>query len=127
GVAASNGHAAPESAAPAAAANGKGAGMTEVSERSGALPSQPAGPLTSVAETAVRDRPASDEDKARKRAESQERAALMAQLSSEVKLAVARKELTLVEALAQADLAVPEWLRTGASGPAPAAVAPGEV
>jgi 2-oxoglutarate ferredoxin oxidoreductase subunit beta len=110
----------------AAATNGKGAGMTEVPERPGALPSQPAGPLTSVAETAVRDRPAKDDDKARKRAESRERAALMAQLSSEVKLAVARNELTLVEALAQAGLAVPEWLRTGASAPAPAP-APGEV
>jgi 2-oxoglutarate ferredoxin oxidoreductase subunit beta len=111
----------------AAAANGAGAGMTEVPERPGALPSQPAGPLTSVAETAVRDIPATDDDKARKRAESQERAAVMAQLSSEVKLAVVRKELTLVEALAQAGLAVPEGLRTGASAPAPAPVAPGEV
>ena len=111
----------------AAADNGNGAGMTQMPERPGALPSPPEGPLTSVAETALRDRPATDDDKARKRAESQERAALMAQLSSEVKLAVARKELTFVEALAQAGLAVPGWLRTGASGPAPAAVAPGEV
>ncbi|TMB50342.1 MAG: hypothetical protein E6J50_05840 [Chloroflexi bacterium] len=111
----------------AAAANGNGAGMTEVPERPGALPSQPAGPLTSVAATAVRDRPATDDEKARKRAESQERAALMGQLSSEVKLAVARKELTLAEALAQAGLAVPEWLRTGANAPAPASVAPGDV
>ncbi len=51
----------------------------------------------------------------------------MAQLSPEVKLRVAKKELTLVEALTEAGLDVPEWLRTGASAPAPAPVAPGEV
>ena len=51
----------------------------------------------------------------------------MAQLSPEVKLRVAKKELTLAEALTEAGLDVPEWLRTGASAPAPAPVAAGEV
>jgi 2-oxoglutarate ferredoxin oxidoreductase subunit beta len=106
----------------AASANGNGAGVTQVPERPPALPAQPAGQVTSAAEA-----PATDDEKARKRAESQERAALMAQLSAEVKLRVAKKELTLVEALTEAGLAVPEWLRTGASAPAPAPVAPGDV
>jgi len=72
-------------------------------------------------------KPATDDDKARRRAESQERAAVMAQLSAEVKLAVAKKELTLTDALTQAGIPIPEWLRTGASAPAGAPVAPGEV
>ena len=49
----------------------------------------------------------------------------MAQLSADVKLRVATKELTLIEAVTEAGLAVPEWLRTGASAPAGAPVAPG--
>jgi hypothetical protein len=110
----------------AAATNGNGAGMTEVPERPAGLPEQPSGPMTSAAESPAGDEPAPDE-KARKRAESQERAALMAQLSAEVKLQVAKKEITLVQALTTAGLEVPEWLRTGASAPAPAPVAPGEV
>ena len=52
---------------------------------------------------------------------------MMAQLSAEVKLAVAKKELTLTDALTQAGIPLPEWLRTGASAPAGAPVAPGEV
>jgi hypothetical protein len=51
----------------------------------------------------------------------------MAQLPAEVKLRIAKKELTLVEALTDAGLPIPEWLRTGASAPAGAPVAPGEV
>ena len=51
----------------------------------------------------------------------------MAQLSPEVKLRVAKKELTLVEALTEAGLEVPESLRTGASAPAPRAGRAGEV
>ena len=51
----------------------------------------------------------------------------MAQLSPEVKLRVAKGELTLPEALTEAGIAVPEWLRTGASAPAGAPVAPGQV
>jgi hypothetical protein len=114
----------------AAEANGNGAGMTMVPERPAELPEQPPGPMTAAAEPAATAAPtpaASDDEKARKRAESQERAALMAQLSPEVKLRVAKKELTLVEALTEAGLEVPESLRTGASAPAPAPVAPGEV
>jgi 2-oxoglutarate ferredoxin oxidoreductase subunit beta len=112
----------------AAATNGNGAGVTAVPERPATLPDQPAGPMKATAEPAASEaRPATDDEKARKRAESQERAALMAQLSAEVKLRVAKKELTLVEALTGAGLEVPEWLRTGASAPAPAPVAPGEV
>jgi 2-oxoglutarate/2-oxoacid ferredoxin oxidoreductase subunit beta len=112
----------------AEAANGNGAGMTVVPERPAELPEQPAGPMKATAEpAAVSSGPATDDEKARKRAESQERAALMAQLSPEVKLRVAKKELTLVEALAEAGLEVPESLRTGASAPAPAPVAAGDV
>jgi 2-oxoglutarate ferredoxin oxidoreductase subunit beta len=108
--------------------NGKaGSGVTAVPERPAGLPDQPSGPMSSVAEASTAERPASDDEKARKRAESQERAALMAQLTAEVKLKVATKELTLVEALTEASLPVPEWLRTGASAPAPAPVAPSDV
>jgi hypothetical protein len=97
-----------------------------------ALPDQPAGPMTSATEspgeagatapeaaTAVVERqPASDDERARKRAEAQEKAALMAKLSPEVKLRVAKKELTLAQALADAGLEIPESMRTGASAPA---------
>ncbi|MGZ6372081.1 MAG: thiamine pyrophosphate-dependent enzyme [Candidatus Limnocylindria bacterium] len=116
--------------AEAGSSNGNGAGTTSTPERPEALPAQPAGPMTSVTESpgaAAKVDPASDDDKARRRAESQERAAVMAQLSPEVKLAVAKKELTLTDALTQAGLPIPEWLRTGASAPAGAPVAPGEV
>jgi hypothetical protein len=68
-----------------------------------------------------------DDDKARRRAESQERAAVMAQLTAEVKLGVAKGELTLAEALLQAGIPLPEWARTGASAPSGAPVAPGAV
>jgi 2-oxoglutarate/2-oxoacid ferredoxin oxidoreductase subunit beta len=97
-----------------------------------ALPEQPAGPMTSATEspgeagatapeaaTAVVERPpATDDEKARKRAEALEKAALMAQLSPEVKIRVAKKELTLAQALADAGIEIPESLRTGASAPA---------
>ena len=115
----------------AASANGNGTGVTDVPERPATLPEQPAGPMTSASEAPAVDEPAGratgDDEKARKRAESQERAALMAQLSADVKLRVAKKELTLVEALGDAGLEVPEWLRTGSSAPAAAPVAPGDV
>jgi hypothetical protein len=42
-------------------------------------------------------------------------------------MAVARREMTLVDALSQAGIPVPEWARTGASAPAGAPVAAGEV
>jgi hypothetical protein len=51
----------------------------------------------------------------------------MAQLSAEVKMRVAKREITLPQALAEAGLEIPEWLRTGASSPPDAPVAPGEV
>jgi len=117
----------------AAATNGNGMAMTAEPERPEALPAQPAGPMASAtaspgAAGATAAAPAAtDDEKARRRAESQERAALMAQLPAEVKLRVAKKELTLVEALTGAGLPIPEWLRTGASAPAGAPVAPGEV
>ena len=114
----------------AIAANGNGASVTAVPERPDELPAQPAGPMKAAAEpAAVKEAPAaaSDDEKARKRAESQERAALMAQLPADVKLRVARKELPLVDALTAAGLEVPESLRTGASAPAGAPVAGGEV
>ena len=104
-----------------------------------ALPDQPAGPMASATEspgeggatapeaaTAVVE-PPSDDDKARRRAESIERAALMAQLTPEVKMQVAKRELTLPQALADAGLEIPEWLRTGASAPADAPVPAGDV
>ncbi len=51
----------------------------------------------------------------------------MAQLSPEVKMRVATRELTLPQALADAGLEIPEWLRTGASAPADAPVPAGDV
>jgi flagellar motor switch/type III secretory pathway protein FliN len=117
----------------AAATNGNGMAMTAEPARPEALPAQPAGPMASAtaspgAAGATAAAPAAtDDEKARRRAESQERAALMAQLPAEVKLRVAKKELTLVEALTGAGLPIPEWLRTGASAPAGAPVAAGEV
>ena len=42
----------------------------------------------------------------------------MAQLPAAVKMQVAQREITLVDALIGAGLAIPEWLRTGASAPA---------
>ena len=107
--------------------NGNGAGATSTPERPEELPAQPAGPMVSTTESPGATKPATDDEKARRRAESQERAAVMAQLSTEVKLAVAKKELTLTEALTQAGIPIPEWLRTGASAPSGAPVAPGEV
>jgi 2-oxoglutarate ferredoxin oxidoreductase subunit beta len=123
----------PETDGAAATTNGNGSGTTVAPERPEALPDQPSGPMASAtaspgAAGATGTAPApTDDEKARRRAESQERAALMAQLPAEVKLRVAKKELTLVEALTEAGLAIPEWLRTGASAPAGAPVAPGEV
>jgi 2-oxoglutarate ferredoxin oxidoreductase subunit beta len=113
--------------------NGNGSGTTAAPARPDDLPVQPAGPMTSAADSpgaagATAKPPTADDDaKARKRAESKERAALMAQLSADVKMSVARREMTLVEALTQAGIPVPEWARTGASAPAGAPVAPGEV
>jgi 2-oxoglutarate ferredoxin oxidoreductase subunit beta len=112
-------------------------------QRPEALPEQPAGPMTSAtdspgsggatapeAATPVvepRAEARSDDEKARKRAESVERAKLMGQLSPEVKIQVAKREITLVQALSGAGIEIPEWLRTGASAPENAPVAPGRV
>lgn len=115
-----------------AASNGNGNGHAS------SLPDQPAGPMTSASDSPGDGGPTTpaaatevvertDDDKARRRAESQQRAALMAQLSPEVKTRVATREITLPQALAEAGLEIPEWLRTGASAPADAPVAPGKV
>jgi 2-oxoglutarate ferredoxin oxidoreductase subunit beta len=110
-------------------------------QRPEALPEQPTGPMTSATEspgeggatapeaaTAVVERPpTTDDEKARKRAEAQEKAAVMAKLSPEVKLRVAKKELTLAEALADAGVEIPESLRSGASAPADVAQPAGVV
>jgi 2-oxoglutarate ferredoxin oxidoreductase subunit beta len=107
-----------------AASNGHG--TTNTPERPSALPEQPAGPMTSA--TASPGAGASSDDtRARRRADSQQRAALMAQLGGEVKVRVAKGELTLLEALTQAGLEVPESLRSGSSAPAAAPVPPSEV
>ena len=125
---------------PAAHPSSNGHGTAD-GERPEALPEQPAGPMVSATEspgeggatapevaTTVVERPAaSDDERARKRAESMERAKLMAQLSPEVKMRVAQREITLPQALAAAGLEIPEWLHTGASAPADAPVPPGDV
>jgi 2-oxoglutarate ferredoxin oxidoreductase subunit beta len=117
----------------AGSGNGNGAGTTSTPERPADLPEQPSGPMASATESPGATgatgaaKPATDDEKARRRAESQARAAVMAQLSAKVKLAVAKKELTLTDALTQAGIPIPEWLRTGASAPSGAPVAPGEV
>jgi hypothetical protein len=114
--------------------NGNGAN----GDRPAALPDQPSGPMTSAIdspgeagatapEAATPAVERSDAEKARRRAESQERARLMAQLPAEVKLRVAQKELSLVDALAQASLEIPEFLRTGASAPSDAPLPSGVV
>ena len=112
--------------------NGNGSGTTSIPERPDALPTQPPGPMASAtaspgADGATGPIATADDEKARRRAESKERAAVMAQLSAEVKLSVAKGELTLAEALGQAGIPLPEWARTGASAPSGAPVAPGEV
>ena len=118
-----------------------GDGTAPDGERPAALPNQPSGPMASAtdspgdggatapeAATVVVERPPADDDaKARRRAESIERAALMGRLSAEVKIRVAKRELTLPQALAEAGIEIPEWLRTGASAPADAPAPPGDV
>ncbi|MEP6679877.1 MAG: thiamine pyrophosphate-dependent enzyme [Chloroflexota bacterium] len=98
----------------AAASNGHATAAEP--ERPSALPEQPAGPMTS-ATASPGAAAASDDTRALRRAESQQRAALMGQLDRETKLRVAKGDLTLAEAFAQAGLEMPESLRTGASAP----------
>jgi 2-oxoglutarate ferredoxin oxidoreductase subunit beta len=104
-----------------------------------ALPEQPSAPMASATESpgaagatrvdaATRTvEPRTDDEKAKRRAESIERARVMGQLPADVKLQVARKEISLADALAAAGLEVPDWARTGASAPSGAPVAGGEV
>ena len=99
-----------------------GNGTTSVPERPPALPEQPAGPMNSATDSPGAAA-SSDDAKAQRRADSKQRAALMAQLDGDVKLRVAKGELSLLEAFIQAGLEVPEALRTGASSPATAAPA----
>jgi 2-oxoglutarate/2-oxoacid ferredoxin oxidoreductase subunit beta len=120
-------------------AEGNGHANAADARRPAALPEQPAGPMVSASDspgdgggtapeaatTVVEPRP--DDEKARRRAESAERAALMAKLSPEVKMRVATREITLVQALADAGLQIPEWLRSGASAPANAPAPAGDV
>ena len=107
-------------------------------QRPVALPEQPAGPMASASdspgdggatapEAAARVVERTDDEKSRRRAESQARAAPMGQLSGDVKMRVAKREITLPQALAEVGLEIPEWLHTGASAPSDAPVAPGDV
>jgi 2-oxoglutarate ferredoxin oxidoreductase subunit beta len=107
-------------------------------QRPEALPQQPAGPMASATESpgeggatapeaATKAVERTDEEKARRRAESQERAQLMAQLPAELKIRVAQREITVAQAFAEAGLEIPDSLRTGASAPVDAPVAPGDV
>lgn len=122
----------PQTDGAAGSANGNGS-STSAPARPEDLPKQPSGPLASatdspgVAGATAKPPTADDDEKARRRAESQERAKLMGALAADVKMQVARKELTLLEALSQAGIEVPEWLRTGSSAPPGAPVAAGEV
>ena len=84
-----------------AASNGKGHAPD--------LPPQPAAPLTSATASPGQGGAIATDEKAARRAESQRKAALMAQLPSDLKLRVAKSEITLDEAL--------EAARTGASAP----------
>jgi 2-oxoglutarate ferredoxin oxidoreductase subunit beta len=123
----------PQADGVAGSTNGNGSGTTTAPARPEALPAQPAEPMASATDSpgaagaTAKPPTADDDEKARRRAESQQRAALMTQLSADVKMQVARKELTLVEALVQAGIPIPEWLRTGASAPSGAPVASGDV
>ena len=115
-----------------------------------ALPEQPAAPLQSATESpgiagatapsgsAAAEPPAgvaqppagparTDDEKERKRAAAQAKLAVMAKLSSDVKLRIAQGEVSLDQALADAGVEMPRELRTGASAPAGVAVPLGEV
>ena len=110
-------------------------------ERPAALPEQPRAPLQSATDSpgaggaTAPTTGRSDEEKARRRAESQARLALMSKLSSEVKLRVAKGEIPLADALREAGIELPAELagpatrdqRSGASAPADAPLPPGDV
>jgi hypothetical protein len=78
-----------------------GAAAADGSAAEGAAP---AAPVPAEAPTKA-DRPSvSDDEKARKRAEAQKKLALMQRLDPEVKLRVAKGELTLADALREAGI-----------------------
>jgi 2-oxoglutarate ferredoxin oxidoreductase subunit beta len=78
-----------------------GAAPTDGAAAEGAAPASPASAeVTTNAEKA----PVSDDEKARKRAEAQKKLALMQRLDPEVKLRVAKGELTLADALREAGI-----------------------
>ncbi|MDP9467266.1 MAG: thiamine pyrophosphate-dependent enzyme [Chloroflexota bacterium] len=83
----------------AATANGRDPGTTTTPARPEALPVQPSGPMTSATDSpGAADATgvgAGGDEKARRRTESLERAALMAQLTPEVKLSVAKTKSTM--------------------------------
>jgi 2-oxoglutarate/2-oxoacid ferredoxin oxidoreductase subunit beta len=126
-----------------AGANGHAPVVPEAdASRPATLPEQPTGAMASATDspgdggattteaataTVERAAVAGEDEKARRRAESQERAALMARLPGEVKTRIAQREITLAQALFEAGIELPEWLRTGASAPVDAPVAPGHV
>ena len=110
-------------------------------ERPAALPEQPRASLQSATDSpgaggaTAPTTGRSDEEKARRRAESQARLALMSKLSSEVKLRVARGEIALADALREAGIELPAEpggtapadLRSGARAPADPPLPPGAV
>ncbi|HEU5324596.1 MAG TPA: thiamine pyrophosphate-dependent enzyme [Candidatus Limnocylindria bacterium] len=114
---------------PARNGNGTAPAAETDGQRPEALPAQPTGPMASATDSpgeggATTPEAATkvieartDDEKARRRAESVERAALMARLSPDVKVRVAKREITLVQALSEAGIEIPEWARTGASAP----------
>jgi hypothetical protein len=69
-----------------------------------ATPEAPAEPAATGSGPAPARPPVDDEEKARRRAESQKRLALMARLAPEVKLQVAKGEVTLADALRAAGI-----------------------
>ncbi len=92
----------PTDGAPVAA-NGNGNGSAPTP----AAPPQPSEPAAAppAAESAARPRsPVDDEEKARRRAESQRRLALMNRLDPDVKLRVAKREISLEDALRAAGI-----------------------
>jgi 2-oxoglutarate ferredoxin oxidoreductase subunit beta len=90
------------------------------------IAAQPAG--VAEAATPVPGRTAkpavSDDEKARRRAESQKKLALMQRLDSAVKLRVAKGEISLADALREAGIEAAE-LETGGTSDAPVAAEPG--
>jgi 2-oxoglutarate ferredoxin oxidoreductase subunit beta len=114
------------------AVNGNGASLTSTPDRPDALPVQPAGPMASATESpgaSGATAPRQSQATTRRRGAGGVAGAGRGHGAAdpEVKLRVAKQELTLAEALSEAGIPIPEWLRTGASAPAGAPVAGGEV